>query len=162
MHVTKWGEYGILCSLFLASRSESSDSISATEIAESQAIPLQYTHQILLRLRRGGIITSERGPKGGFHLRHAPEEINLKQILEASEGDTFEIICDSKPPYGELCGKEHHCALSGLWHELKIAIDNVLESKTLAELLKEHEFFPEDAISALVSIKSRPKPTSLS
>jgi len=86
----------------------------------------------------------------------------LKQILEASEGDTFEIICDSKPPYGELCGKEHHCALSGLWHELKIAIDNVLESKTLAELLKEHEFFPEDAISALVSIKSRPKPTSLS
>ncbi|MGA1190734.1 MAG: RrF2 family transcriptional regulator [Bdellovibrionota bacterium] len=157
MHVTKWGEYGILCSLFLASKSSTEESVSALEIAEAQAIPLQYAHQILLRLRRGGIITSERGPKGGFRLSRAPEEINLRELLEASEGQTFEVICESKAPYGELCGKEHHCALSTLWHDLKLAIDQVLESRTLGSLLENHEFFPKDAISALVSIQSRSK-----
>ncbi|MCI5066648.1 Rrf2 family transcriptional regulator [bacterium] len=168
MRITKWGEYGILCSLFLAafqgrgtdapeSDAETTKTASANEIAESQQIPLQYTHQILQRLRKGDIITSLRGPRGGYLLSRPPHLITLKQILEASEGATFEIICDTNPPYGESCRSEEICGLSAVWRELKVAIDHVLEKKTLATLL-ESQGSPVAKDSSLVSIASLDDP----
>jgi Rrf2 family protein len=149
MKITKWGEYGILCTLCLGAKYSPEDSIGAQEIATLQSIPLQYTHQILQRLKNGGIIESVRGPGGGYRLTRKPEEINLRQILEASEGATFQIMCDLHPIYGDACGAEQVCGLSAVWRELKIAIDSVLEGKTLAELLKVHKFYPgvEDLVN---------------
>ena len=164
MRITKWGEYGILCSLFLASKQAEAEegqatSVSAQEIADAQAIPLQYTHQILQRLRKGDIIKSVRGPKGGYQLTREAKEIDLKTVLEASEGATFEIICETNPPYGEMCGSEQVCGLSGVWRELKEAIDGVLMSKNLASLLENHSFHPGELKASLVTIQSSSKET---
>lgn len=143
MRITKWGEYGILCSLYLAGKELAERaSVSAQEISDAQGIPIQYTHQILQRLRKGDIIKSVRGPKGGFCLARPAKEVNLKQILEASEGATFEIICETAPPYGEHCGQEEHCSLSTIWRELKVKIDEVLTAKDLASLAAKHTFLP--------------------
>ncbi|NLF25682.1 MAG: Fe-S cluster assembly transcriptional regulator IscR, partial [Deltaproteobacteria bacterium] len=65
MRITKWGEYGILCCLYLA-RHGSEHSVGALELSRERHIPLQYTQQILQRLRRGGVIESLRGPGGGY------------------------------------------------------------------------------------------------
>ena len=81
MKITKWGEYGILCCVYLA-QNNGNRAVGAGEISESQSIPLQYTHQILQRLRKGGIIESLRGPHGGYRLAKSAENTTLKDILK--------------------------------------------------------------------------------
>lgn len=139
MHITKWGEYGILCSLYIAKRHLSGDKIiGAMDISKEHDIALDYTQQILQRLRKGGIINSVRGSKGGYQLSRAPEHISLLDIVKATEGDSFEIICEHRP----LC-LEHRCKTAGccsirpLWAELKEHIESFLmnyDLLTLAEI----------------------------
>ena len=139
MRVTKWGECGLLCAVYLAHRAESEAAVGAPEIAESQAFDLQYTQQVLHRLKKGEIVESVRGPKGGYRLARPATDITLYQILLAAEGDTFEIICDYSPihPSAEpphQCADKEGCGLHHVWVELKEAINSILSQKTLAEL----------------------------
>lgn len=137
MHkVTQWGEYGIHIMLYIANKHyEGQKLVSALEISESQNISLNYTQQILMKLRQGGLIESERGPKGGFMLSKNPTEINLKEILTASEGDTVEIICENNPINQEKCSKEAFCYLKSVWYGLKDIINGYLEKISLQDLL---------------------------
>lgn len=139
MRVTKWGECGILCSVYLAKK-YGSGAVGAAEIAESQGLDVQYTQQILQRLRRGGVIESARGPRGGYQLAQAPEVITLKDVLYATEGDTFQIICEHSPIHpnpedGYQCATKENCSLHNVWQELRTAIDQLLEQRTLADLV---------------------------
>lgn len=146
MRITKWGECGILCAMHLGHHYDQ-NSIGAVEIAEGQRLDLQYTQQVLQRLRKGGIIESSRGPRGGYRLALPPAEISLKDILYAAEGDTFEIICDYAPLHpqgheGDCCSTKKQCSLHDVWQELRITIDTFLERKTLAELIKSDSELP--------------------
>jgi Rrf2 family iron-sulfur cluster assembly transcriptional regulator len=139
MRVTKWGECGILCSVYLAQR-YGDGPVGATEIAQSQGLDVQYTQQILQRLRRGGVIESERGPRGGYRLSRTPEAISLKDILYATEGDTFQLICEYSPLHPNLedqskCATKENCGLHGVWQDLRLAIDKLLEKRTLKDLI---------------------------
>jgi Rrf2 family protein len=139
MRVTKWGECGILCSLYVARRYGSAP-VGAIEIANSQGLDLQYTQQVLQRLRKGGVIESSRGPHGGYLLARPPHETTLKAILYATEGATFQIICDYAPIHptsdnSAICSTKESCSLHGVWQELQYAIDELLRNKTLADLL---------------------------
>jgi len=139
MRVTKWGECGILCALYLAQRYDL-PTVGAADIAEGQGLDLQYTQQILQRLRKGNVIESVRGPKGGYRLVRAPEHTTLKDILYAAEGETFQIICDYAPIHPNTttpnqCATKQTCSLHGVWQELRTAIDALLEQRTLADLV---------------------------
>ena len=130
MRITKWGEYGILCCVYLARKGEGA-CVGASEIAEFQSIPLQYTQQILQRLRKGGVIVSVRGPGGGYRIAREPGRISLKEILDAAEGYTFQVICEAKTIKCDSAA----CLLRDTWYELKAAVDRVLADKSLADLL---------------------------
>jgi Rrf2 family iron-sulfur cluster assembly transcriptional regulator len=139
MRVTKWGECGILCAMYLGLK-QGEGTVGAAEIAESQGLDIQYTQQVLQRLRKGGIIESERGPKGGYRLQREAKEITLKDILYAAEGDTFQIMCDHSPLHPDpsvpsLCSTRENCSLHGVWQELRVGIDKLLEQKTLDQLI---------------------------
>ena len=89
------------------------------------------------------MIESARGPKGGYTLQRKPDQITLKQILYAVEGDTFQIICDHHPLHPDalhptLCATRESCGLHGVWQDLRAAIDKLLEERTLADLLKKN------------------------
>ncbi len=133
MRITKWGEYGILCSLYLARR-YTETAVGAADIARAQVIPIQYTQQILQRLRKGKIVRSIRGPHGGYRLVREPEAISLKDILYAAEGATFEVLCEDNPIH-ETCAQEG-CGLSRIWYELREQIDIILAAKSLADLMR--------------------------
>jgi Rrf2 family protein len=156
MRVTKWGECGILCAVYLAER-YGQGSVGALEISESQSLDIQYTQQILQRLRKGGVIDSERGPRGGYRLARLPEQITLKDILYATEGDTFQIICDYAPIHpdaedGAHCATKESCGLHGVWQDLRSAIDKLLEQKTLKDLVGLNS---KSAASALVQLSQK-------
>lgn len=135
MRITLWTEYGVLISIYLA-RKESDEAIGAAEISYALNIPIEYTQQILQRLRKGEIVESVRGPKGGYKLSRPSNKIDLKQILIAAEGKTFEVICETKP-ITESCGEAKEiCALHDIWHDLKNCVDDFLMKKNLAEIAK--------------------------
>lgn len=136
--ITQWGEYGVHVSLFIARReSEGADIVTASEISDSQSLALNYTQQILVKLRAGGIIESERGPRGGYRLGKKPSEISLKDILLACEGDTMDIICETRPIDEGRCSPEASCWLRSVWFGLKQSIDKYLEGFTLDLLLEQ-------------------------
>lgn len=135
MHITQWGEYGVHFSVYLARRAlDGTPMVSAAEIAEAQQIDLQYAQQILQRLRKGEIVESVRGPQGGYRLASPPEQITLLDILMATEGETFELLCDAKPLDGANCSSETSCGLRRIWSDLRTHVDDFLKSYTLAAL----------------------------
>ena len=72
MRITTWAEYGVICALNLARRTEKGP-VTGREIAAQERLPADYVEQILLRLRRAGVITSTRGARGGYMLAKPPE-----------------------------------------------------------------------------------------
>ena len=67
MRITTWAEYGVICALHLARRAEEGP-LTGRAIATREKLPVDYIEQILLRLRRAGIVTSTRGARGGYAL----------------------------------------------------------------------------------------------
>ncbi|MEZ4752865.1 MAG: Rrf2 family transcriptional regulator [Bdellovibrionota bacterium] len=136
MRITRWSEYGILFSIFLARRYKGA-AVGASEISDAMNVTTEYAQQILQKLRKGGIVDSVRGPKGGYKLSRQSESINLKEIITATEGDTFDVICENKPISDKCAENKNDCGLHSIWQDLKKSIDQFLENITLAQLAKE-------------------------
>src|SRR3954469_9243631 len=136
MRITTWAEYGVICALNLAKRTDLGP-VNGREIARQERLPGDYVEQILLRLRRAGVITSTRGARGGYVLAKAPEEISIRDVIHASELETFDLHCITHPVEEERCSASHACSIRPVWVMLQQKIDNVLESVHLSDLLHE-------------------------
>jgi Rrf2 family protein len=96
-------------------------------ISERQAIPARYLEQIFQRLRRAGLVTSKRGPGGGYTLSRAPARISLREIVEAVEGPMAEAF-QMKP----AAATPHRPDF--LWAQLADRFDGVLDETSLEVL----------------------------
>lgn len=134
MRITTWAEYGLICALNLAKRAGEGP-ITGREIAASERLPGDYVEQILLRLRRAGLVNSTRGARGGYMLARAPEEISVREVIAASELGTFDLHCVSHPVGEERCAESQSCSIRPVWMLLQQKIDDVLESVHLGDLL---------------------------
>ncbi|MSR03452.1 MAG: Rrf2 family transcriptional regulator [Gemmatimonadetes bacterium] len=138
MRITTWTEYSLIISIHLAKRGRGGVApVAARELAEVERLPADYVEQILLRLRRAGIVESVRGAKGGYFLAADPAAITVGQIMAASEHQTFEMNCESHPVDAERCAPGSACAIRPVWQALQRRIDDFLGSVTLADLLKD-------------------------
>ncbi len=134
MRITTVAEYGVICALHLARR-KSEGPITGREIADTEQLPGDYVEQIMLRLRRAEIVRSTRGARGGYALARPPEEISIRDVIEASESTTFELHCLSHPVGEERCSSSHNCSIRPVWMLLQQKIDDVLEGVRLSDLL---------------------------
>ena len=134
MRVTTWAEYGLIVSVHLAQRAGEGP-VAARELAAQEKLPADYVEQILLRLRRAGIVSSVRGARGGYLLARSSSEISVKDVLDASEHGTFEINCERHLVSGERCARDTECSIRPVWQLLKLRIDETLSSIRLADLL---------------------------
>lgn len=134
MRITTWAEYGLICALHLAKRAGEGP-ITGREIAGGERLPADYVEQILLRLRRAGLVTSTRGARGGYSLSRAPDEISVREVIAASELGTFDLHCVSHPVGEERCAESQSCSIRPVWMMLQRKIDDVLESVHLGDLL---------------------------
>jgi Rrf2 family protein len=151
MRVTTWTEYSLIISIHLAKRGRRGAApVAARELAEFERLPADYVEQILLRLRRAGIVESVRGAKGGYFLARDPGQVTIKDVMAASEHQTFEMNCESHPVDGDRCAPSSSCAIRPVWQTLQRRIDDFLGSVSLADLLRD-EPGPE-----LVPISSAP------
>jgi Rrf2 family protein len=140
MRVTTWTEYSLIISLHLARRRrDGARAIAARELAELEKLPPDYVEQILLRLRRGSLVESIRGAKGGYLLARDPEGITVHDVMTASEHQTFEMNCATHPVNSDRCAPTNACSIRPVWQALQTRIDELLLSITLADLLANDE-----------------------
>jgi Rrf2 family protein len=150
MRVTTWTEYSLIISIHLAKRGRAgSGPVAARELADSERLPADYVEQILLRLRRAGLVESVRGAKGGYFLARDPGSISVRDVMSASERQTFEVNCDSHPVDAERCSPGSTCSIRPVWHALQQRVDDLLASISLADLMKQ-----ETQVQELVGISS--------
>lgn len=136
MRVTTWAEYGLIVSLHLARRAGNGP-VAARDMAEKEKLPADYVEQILLRLRRAGLVESVRGARGGYLLARGAEEITVKDVLDASEHGTFEVNCECHRVADARCGANEGCAVRPVWQLLQQRIDETLGGIHLGDLLHE-------------------------
>ena len=134
MRVTTWAEYGLIVSIHLARRAGQGP-IAARELSEHERLPHDYVEQILLRMRRAGIVDSVRGAKGGYLLAREPQALSVKDVIEASEHVTFEVNCDLHKVDAERCDPGTACSIRPVWRLLERRINDLLAGITLADLL---------------------------
>ena len=111
--------------------------MTGRELAAQERLPADYVEQILLRLRRAGVVRSTRGAHGGYVLARPAEFISVRDVIAASEGATFDLHCVSHPVEEERCSASHQCSIRPVWLLLQRKIDDVLEGVHLSDLMDE-------------------------
>ena len=106
------------------------------EISHEQHIPLSYLAKIMRRLVKKGLVRSSLGPDGGYTLRKSPQEINLRDIYEAIEGEIRMVECMDKD---SICVLYNTCPQLPVWDKIQLSMVKILEDTTLADMLKERE-----------------------
>lgn len=138
MRFTTQAEYGLICALHLA-RFGTERPVAAREMAEAENLPADYSEKILRRLRQAGIVNAARGVSGGFTLARPADRISVKDIIDATEGSTFEINCTTHPVDTERCDETAACSIRPVWFALRRRIDALLSDIRLSDLLLEDE-----------------------
>src|SRR5688572_9600519 len=150
MRVTTWTEYSLIISIHLAKRGrKGSGPVAARELADTERLPADYVEQILLRLRRAGLVESVRGAKGGYFLAKEPGTISVRDVMAASEHQTFEINCSTHPVDADRCNPGYTCSIRPVWYALQQRADELLAGISLADLMRQ-----ETEVQELVGISS--------
>jgi Rrf2 family protein len=107
------------------------------EISAAKKIPLKFLENILLELRKAGMLESKKGKGGGYFLNLSPSKIRLADIIRKIEGPIAMLPCASLYFY-ERCGNcdEKNCGLHDTMIDVRDATLNILEGKTVADLVK--------------------------
>ena len=132
MRLSTKAEYGTRAMLDLAIRSGEGP-VLVREIAKRQAFSARYLQQQLLPLKVAGLVRATRGAHGGFSLARSPSEIKLSEIIQIMEGSTAPLECVDD---AGVCSRADSCITREIWGEMKKAMDGVLESTTLQDLVE--------------------------
>ena len=139
--ISKETDYGVLLLTLLARRPDSV-SISARELSERSGIPLPMVSKILKLLARGGVLNSQRGPKGGDALTRRPDRISVADVVAALEGPLSIAECIEHP--GD-CRQEATCGIRGNWAVINMVVQEALSRVSLVEMTKpfpDHHLIP--------------------
>jgi Rrf2 family protein len=107
--------------------------ISLKDIAARQQISLLYLEQFMRPLIAAGLVRSTRGPKGGVVLGRSPADIKLSEVVQLLEGSNALVECIDDP---STCSRSELCTTRDVWDEVKKAMNGVLESITLQDLVE--------------------------
>ncbi|MCL4500076.1 MAG: Rrf2 family transcriptional regulator [Chloroflexi bacterium] len=130
MKLSTRSRYGLRAMLVLAMH-ESDEPMMTKEIAEKQNLPATYLEQLMLTLRKAGLVLATRGAKGGYVLARDPRTISLAQVVEALEGPLDIADCADVP---NCCQDPSACALKEVFTEANKALYDVFDHMSLAEL----------------------------
>lgn len=134
MKISTKGEYGIRAMIELAKR-YGEGYVQSARIAEERAIPENYLYQLLITLRKAGLVRSRRGPKGGHMLARPPDRINLAEVVVALEGPLAPVSCVQDGVYPE-CAFTESCAVRQVWERLTNVTRIILEETTFESLVE--------------------------
>jgi len=133
MRISARTEYALLALLELVQCKEAQP-MQSKDIAGRANIPKPFLDQLLLDLRRAGLVRSVRGPGGGYVLARAPGEITIRDAIAAVEGGALATQCGLRAGDAIPCHRSAACALSEVWTEVDDATNAILSRFTLGML----------------------------
>jgi len=134
MRLTTRGRYAVTAMIDLTLHAQNG-SVSLADISHRQSISLSYLEQLFSRLRQAELVSSVRGPGGGYYLRRPGDSIFVAQIIDAVDESIDTTNCQGK---GD-CQGGAICLTHSLWHELSQQIHNFLNGISLADLVAKRD-----------------------
>jgi Rrf2 family protein len=112
--------------------------VSLSEIASVERLPMPYLEQVMLLLRRAGLIEGVRGVHGGYRLARAPESIMVGEVVRVLDGPdaTAPVECVGESYVEGACARESDCLSRPLWSRVKAAFDMILFTTSLADMCR--------------------------
>ncbi len=135
MKLSTRSRYGIRAMLALATHL-GADPMMTKDIAEKQNLPGTYLEQLMLILRKSGLVNATRGAKGGYVLARSATDITIAQVVEALEGNIDIADCADVP---SCCLDANACALKDLFTRANRALFDVFDGITLRQLAEDQK-----------------------
>jgi Rrf2 family transcriptional regulator, iron-sulfur cluster assembly transcription factor len=133
MKMSTKGRYAVMAMIDIGENGRERP-VSLNEIAERQDISQEYLEQLFGRLRRAGLVTSTRGPGGGYQLARAAGDIALSDVILAADEPLRVTRCEGDAVNG--CVKGEKCCAHDLWSSLGRQMMYFLESITLEDVVE--------------------------
>lgn len=134
MKLTSKGRYAVTAMIDIA-LNQGKGPITLSLISERQGISLSYLEQLFAKLKRAGLVSSARGPGGGYRLSRAAGEVTISQIIHA-----VDELVDARKCAGKAnCKNGDECLSHNLWADLSGLIDTFLKSITLQTLIDQKQ-----------------------
>ena len=136
MMISTKGRYALRLMVDIA-MNDAEQPVRIKDIAERQQISIKYLEQIISLLNKSGYVKSIRGPQGGYKLAKEPKDYTVGMILRATDGSLAPVSCLE---YEENdCPRHADCVTLKLWEKLDVAIKDIVDNTTLADLINWHE-----------------------
>lgn len=132
MRLSTKGRYGARAMLDLA-LNFGEGPILLRDIARRQEVSEKYLEHSITALRKAGLVRSVRGARGGYVLAKSPSQIRLSEIMQVLEGSMAPAECVDDP---HICQRAQLCVTRDIWAKIKEAIDDILESITLRDMVE--------------------------
>jgi Rrf2 family protein len=130
VHITAKAEYAMRALLTLAS--EDGGPLTADKLAGAQSLPVKFLENILVDLRRGGLVRSQRGAEGGYRLARPASQISAADVLRLVDGPLAEVR-GVRPEAAAYEGPAEH--LQEVWVAARASLRGVLDNVTLADIV---------------------------
>lgn len=130
MKLTTRGRYAVTAVVDVA-LNQRSGPVALADIAARQEISLAYLEQLFARLRRAGLVSSTRGPGGGYRLSHGDAEIAVADVIDAVNESVEYTRCGGE----RNCQGGQPCLTHELWAQLGDHVRSYLQSVTVAQLV---------------------------
>jgi Rrf2 family iron-sulfur cluster assembly transcriptional regulator len=135
MRLSTKGRYAVMAMADLAGNAAGGKPVALADVAERQDISLSYLEQLFAKLRRGGLVSSVRGPGGGYRLSRPSSDLRIADIIVAVDEPIAATRC--KPGSAKGCTKTGaRCVTHDLWEELGQQIHVFLSSVSLADVVE--------------------------
>jgi len=144
LRISKLTDYGTVLLAHLACNPDAV--CSAADIAARTGIALPTASKLLKSLGRNGLVTSTRGPNGGYRLARDPAAISAAEIIDALEGPVSITECSASDSH---CDIEDGCSVGGAWQRINVAIRNALQEVSLVDLLRSRSPVPRFRFAGL-------------
>ncbi len=131
MRLSTKGQYAVRAIVTLSCH-ESGSPVTLKAISEEEGISLSYLEQLFVKLRRGDIVRSVRGPGGGYILAKPPGQVKVSECFQCLEGPVITTECVEDESY---CERTVDCVARQVWIEVQEAVMGVLQSMTLQNLV---------------------------
>ncbi|NMG35178.1 Fe-S cluster assembly transcriptional regulator IscR [Azoarcus sp. TTM-91] len=149
MRLTTKGRFAVTAMIDLASR-QADGPVTLAGIADRQKISLSYLEQLFGKLRRHKLVSSVRGPGGGYRLAREMSAITVADIIIAVDEPLDATQCGGK----QNCHDEHRCSTHDLWSNLNKRMYAYLDSVTLGALVN-REIQPDPDMGVLKEVRRR-------
>lgn len=127
MHLSRIADYALRACVALAGQ----ERLKAKDLAVREGLPTPYLAKVVQTLRVGGLVQSERGPKGGFILARPASKITIREVIEAVQGEVFFRRCVSNK---KRCVPKGYCTLHPLWRKMEKKFANEMGRLTIEDL----------------------------